>query len=998
MATEKTKLWAKRFGVTAVILFVLYVLGGFWGVPLMLRYYALPKLNEEVAGTGEVEAFYSNPFTWELTIKGFKGFTPDGSEALSFAEFRVNVQPTSIFNEEKAIKEIYIDQPFLNLVINEDGKVNIISTLERIQKEAEKQTEESDEPFVIPQIYIGNLQVVNAGFRTQIDSFGRPFVREVQNLSFQIKDMHTNAAHDNAYSFAMETKQGEKFQVNGDLRLDPLSSWGQVSMEQLDLKDFDVFAGDAVGFDLTGGMLDVTINYSFLPMAKDMRMEVFGGHILLTGMSMVARDNPEAEPFERIDRMEITGARLDLLNSNVGCDTFAIDGGLLRVIREKDGVLNLIRYISPPEKHAEIAAKTEREAKAEGTQREIRLGVVSANLDMGVALTSAWQQIQDLVELNWDLEADQVDLSGLSLIWRDEYLNEPAELRWTDITMSATNLTNGDKAFPFQLGLVMNDTGKIALDGQFTATPASTKFEVTAETIPLQVISPYVTNVVAVDLVSGDLSATGKTDIALPDDGLPILSAEVNAQLANLRIDWKDPASKLIAWQNLDLQGVTLTTDPMALVADQVTVTAPYLSAERLADGSIRLPLPEQSHEPAPAETTPASDEAPTVDYKEASVQLTELVIENGEVSISDAAISPAMKFSANQINLRAGPLSYPNIEPTKFDLALNLSNGPSGGVKLAGALDPLQPFEATEMRVNTTAVTLSPFAAYAVPIIGRPPTDGKLTANLGYSITTGEIAGDNKMQIQNMRFGKRAPDTDAPNLPLDLGVAILEDSKGVMHIDVPVKGNINDPKFSLDTMISYAIGNVLEKLVTAPFAALGSLLPGGEEVGNAIAFEPGQSTIAPDNMEVITGLVTILHDRPNLQLTLTPSIDPATDGEALIDAQFQTMLQAKMQESGDDDEDATEALYDALPKTETTPAASDLSLAQQQQAIKDTLQVSTEEMTALAQARADAVLTALTQNGLTADRAKIVESDGAPYAQDGAKVELGLDADIGNG
>ncbi|WP_309387097.1 DUF748 domain-containing protein [Cerasicoccus frondis] len=993
MATTKWKRWGKRLGVTAGVLFVLYVVGGFWGVPLVLRYYALPKLNEEVAGHAEVEAFYSNPFTWQLTVKGLKGFTPDGSEAASVAEFRVNVQPTSAFSEEKAIKEIYIDRPFLNLIIDEDGKINIISSLERLREEAEKEAS-SDEPFVIPQIHIGSLKVLNAGLRTQIDSFGRPFVREIEDLSFTMEDVHTLSSHDNPYSFHLLTTDGEKIQVNGDLRLDPLSSWGQVVVEQLDLKDFDVFAGDQVGFDLTDGVVDLSVGYRFMPLGDTPRMEAYDGNFTLTNMRMVARDDPE-HPFEQIDKMHIRGAKMDLLNNLVACDYFSIEGGLLKVVREKDGVLNLMRYIATSERQAEIAAEAEREAKSEGNERQIRLGVVSADLDMGVALTSAWNQIQQLVELNWDLEVGTVDLSGLSLTWRDEYLPTPAELRWTDIAMQADKLNNGDKAFPYKLSLVMNDTGKVALNGSFTATPASTEFEVQAETIPLQVISPYVTNVVDVDLISGDLSASGQTAIALPDNALPVLSAEVNAQLANLEIDWTDPASKLISWQNVDLQGVSVSTEPMALVASQVTVTNPVLAVERLPDGSFRLPLPKEK-EATPAETAPSPEPdsaQPEIDYHEASVQLVELVIENGELQITDQAVSPAMQFNVTNAQLRAGPLSYPNVEPTKFDLAITLSNGPSGGVKVAGALDPLQPFAATEVSVNTTGVPLSPFAAYAVPIIGRPPTSGKLTANLGYSITTGEIVGSNKMQIQQVRFGERAKDSQAPNLPLELGVAILEDSKGVMHIDVPVKGNINDPEFSLDHMISYAIGNVLEKLVTAPFAALGSLLPGDESVGNAIAFQPGKSTLPPEGLEVATNLVTILADRPNLLLTLTPSVDPETDSSALRDLKFQAMLQARMEAESDDAEDATEDLYDALPKTEATPDASDLTLTQQQDAIKETIEITTQDFADLAQARASAVLTALTQSGLPPERVKIITSDGSPYAQDGAKVDLGLDA-----
>lgn len=987
MASEKSKRWVKRLGVTVIILFICYVLFGFWGVPLIIRHVVLKNMNEAVAGHGEVEAIRFNPFTWELKLEHFAGYTPDGQEGMRFAEFRINVQPTSYFSDEWRVREITLDSPYLNLIIDENGQVNLNSSLQRLQEQVDKvqQAQTDDSPFVIPPIHIDTLHVVNAGLRAEINSLGQPFIREVSELSFTMDNVRTNAEHQNPYDFQLVTKQGERVKVNGELQLDPLSSWGNVTIDQLQLKDFLLFAGEGVGFEMGGGALDFAIDYAFIPLGESPRLELHDGSLSLTALTLIEKG--QTEPFQRIDKLELTGLNVDVLHDKVSLDSFALDGAYLKVVRGGDGVLNLLRYITPPERHAAIAEEAAQEAGDATAPREIRLGVISANQDMGVALTSAWRQIQELVGLKWDLAAQQVDVKQVELVWRDEFLDRPAELRWSDIALTATNLSNGETPFPYDLGLTMNDTGSLSLKGEFTPTPARATFNFEVATLPLDALSPYLDNISPVRLVSGALSGLGQGEIAFPDEGLPELSAELDGSVAQFQLDWADPQAPLLAWSNVALSGASVTTRPMSFEANQLTISQPSLYLERQADGALRLPQPEGDDAP---QSEPRA--APEV----ANIHLDELVIEGGAVMIRDQSVSPAAGFAAKEIQLRAGPFSNPLAEPMTFDLGLQLADGPTGAITVKGALDPLQPLNATELNVTTQSLTLAPFAPYAVSVIGQPPIEGALTADLGYNITSGKILGQNKMQIKTVRFGPRPPDTDAPSLPLDLGVAILEDSSGVMHIDIPIKGDINDPEFSLSRMIEYAIGNVLEKLVTAPFGMIGSILPGGEDGSPTYApFEPGSSRLSAETQEGLLELAKFLTERPTLVATLTPSIDPEADADALREQQFDALLAARMQADNDDAEDATETLYQALPADPASPRprASDLTIEQQQAAVKESITITEADFLTLSKARVMAVKAALTSNpDVAADRVVSIEDR---YEEDGAKVIFGAEADL---
>ncbi len=94
---------------------------------------------------------------------------------------------------------------------------------------------------------------------------------------------------------------------------------------------------------------------------------------------------------------------------------------------------------------------------------------------------------------------------------------------------------------------------------------------------------------------------------------------------------------------------------------------------------------------------------------------------------------------------------------------------------------------------------------------------------------------------MDNLTLGEHVDSPNAVNLPLDLAIALLKDSSGRIDIGLPVSGDLNDPQFSYGHLIWKALVNLLTKIVTSPFRALGSLFGGGEEQQDIIVFDPGK-------------------------------------------------------------------------------------------------------------------------------------------------------------
>jgi hypothetical protein len=119
----------------------------------------------------------------------------------------------------------------------------------------------------------------------------------------------------------------------------------------------------------------------------------------------------------------------------------------------------------------------------------------------------------------------------------------------------------------------------------------------------------------------------------------------------------------------------------------------------------------------------------------------------------------------------------------------------------------------------------------------------------LEYKVKQRQLSGENKFIVNKLKLGERVDSPDAIKLPLDLAIALLEDSKGIIDLDLGVR-QLDDPQFSYGKIIWKAIVNVLTKLVTAPFRALGKLLGVSSEKLEAVDFDPGSSTLLPPEQE----------------------------------------------------------------------------------------------------------------------------------------------------
>lgn len=125
------------------------------------------------------------------------------------------------------------------------------------------------------------------------------------------------------------------------------------------------------------------------------------------------------------------------------------------------------------------------------------------------------------------------------------------------------------------------------------------------------------------------------------------------------------------------------------------------------------------------------------------------------------------------------------------------------------------------------------------------------------------------------------------------LAVALLKDRRGVIDINLPISGSLDDPQFKVWPAILKVLGNLLIKAATAPFSLIASAFGGGDELSR-VDFAPGASVMDAAAQRKLGSLGKGLQERPGLSLEIEGYADPKQDRDGLRRFLYERKLKAQ--------------------------------------------------------------------------------------------------------
>jgi uncharacterized protein involved in outer membrane biogenesis len=650
----------------------------------------------------------------------------------------------------------------------------------------------------------------------------------------------------------------------------------------------------------------------------------------------------------------------------------------------------------------------------------------------------------------WALSVAELALDGGAVSYADRALDTPVVFEISALKVEAQKIApDTATASPLKvsgrIAAGRADAGRFEYDGRVALKPLAAEGRAQITSLPAHAFKGYYADALNIDIRRALASYRGSVKYADTPQGASVQLAgdtavdDVRANSEALTQGRQEGAPtvqgerELLRWKSLGLRGVKLDLKPGApLSLDVGETTLSDFFARIIIDPNGRLNLLDvvkrPADEAAPAEevttqhgsdgtntatAVPAAPAAPAAaDPMAPAIRFGAMALVNGQIDFTDLFVKP--NYSADLTEL-TGRLSSFSSRPQEngtvalADLELQGKAQQTASLAITGQLNPLaQPLQ-LDITAKMRDLDLPPLSPYSIRFAGHGIDRGKLSMDAHYQVAPdGALTASNRVILNQLQFGDQVEGAPA-SLPVRLAVALLADRNGVIDLDLPLSGSINDPQFSIGPLVFKAIVNLIVKAVTSPFALLAGL-GGGSAESNAIVFAPGSAELSDEARQSLGKLTQALNDRPTLQMTITGTASLDRERDAYRRARVRELAQAEKrrtaQRAGQKTADAaplTDAEYPeflaaAYKRADITKPRNliglvkELPVQEMENLLVASIPVDEETMRQLAQARGAAVRDDLLAQGVAGDRLFLgaVRTDGkGDNWKPGAELEL---------
>ena len=964
--------------VAAVLALIVFALSGFLLVPYIIKSYVLPLVSEELQRPVLVRDVEFNPFQLALRLTGFEIQEKDQTPLIGFEELFVNFRLVSIVRQAYVFDTIRFSVPYVSVKVGKDGSVNLAGLVPSEESSGPPPETASQSKGEIPAVQIGTFEIAQGIVEFRDESKRTPFSLDIVPINLRLNNFHTKPGGDNTYSFTAELGQEESLAWEGTISLEPIRSQGKLALTGVKIPTLFQYVKDQFRFDLPSGTLQAKGQYRFDATASPVELEVSDTSVHLGDLTLAEKGDPA--PVISVPALDVDGIEVSMAKKHVTIQSVHAADGKDRVWRNQDGSINLQTLFAPADN--EPAGKSASTPAAQP----------GSAADAGQP---------------WTVSVKDVRVTNRGIQFEDRSLSLPMKAEVTAMSLKTHDLAVPIKdPIPVQIDLTLNETGTVSVDGQVIVQPLQLDMNLALKNIAIQPFQPYLEQFAHVAVDGGSVDLGGKVHFAAAHPKAPLMTFGGNLGVKSLALADQERGEPLLSWKQLQLRQVSLAVDPTTVAIEEIGIEQPTIHVGILPDGRTNLSTLAVKSDAQPSSGKPE----PAVKKSSApSVSVKTVKLLKGTATFADESITPNVRMGLYDLTGTVKGLSSKQLAKADVDLSGTVDK--VAPLKVTGAINPLSEQAFTDLAVKFDNVDLTAVAPYSGKYAGYPIRKGKLFLDLGYKVSQKILEAENKVRVDQLTFGEKTDSPDATSLPVPFAVALLKDRDGRIDIDLPIRGDLNDPDFKYGRVLLSTLVNLLGKLVASPFGLMGKLIPGGGsgEDLQFIEFDPGSAALAPSEAKKVEALTKGLEERPGLRLEITGAADPAHDRTALSLRKLKAQLLAKWHQgkpaSGETDLLAIEEerllreLYDQRPNRPPTPqtqagVAKPPSLDEIRRELAAAIPVDDDALRTLARERADQVRGHFTGSGkLSDERIFLTEVEVAPAGQERVRSRLNITA-----
>ena len=744
----------------------------------------------------------------------------------------INIKP---FKQEVYIDKINSQALDINVIKNKKAQIDWLTYLKSKDTNNKITNENStnQKPWNVTLAKV-DLNTISLDFN---DDFIHPKVKTSLNeLNIHIKDFNLDSKK--PFNFEMDLQLNDMFTCNsnGSIIQKNLSINGYLKCQGFDITHYltyiDKIANENLkiyNVRLTKANVDFDANINLKSKNNSFVTNINNANFILN--KLVLKDKRNSKKIFNFNSFKINNINLDTSTKAINISKISLNTPSFNVTKFKDNTTNLDGLIE---------LKTTKKPKT-------------------------------TKEKSYRIKVKKIALNSARVNFNDKSIDKEVKINLDKINLKASNIDSkkGSK-IDYDLSIRVNKSGNIKSKGLLSHSPISQNSTLKINKISLKDFSPYISQNMYVKIDDGYVSIDSKMSYQ-ETKNKPDLKLDGELLIEEFFLSDTRNQDSILSFIKLNLKSFNLEMFPSNLYVDKVDLDSFYIDA-RIDENKV-MNLAKLSKQ-----NTIALDDNKTSKTKEAPFpyRIMTINVSNGSANFSDASIPIYFKTDIHDLNGAIYAISsYPD-EISYLDIDGEVDKYAS--TKLVGSIETSNIKSYLDLDFTFRNLALNSLSGYSAEFAGYKIDSGKLYLDLGYKIFNSQLLGKNNIMIKKIKLGNEIEDDNISKLPLGFAIALLEDGDGVIDIDMPVEGNLDEPDFKYGALVLKTFVNLIIKAVASPFKLLGSALGiDGDELEFA-EFEAADIKILPSEREKLDNVAKILLKKPKLAFTITGTYDENVD------------------------------------------------------------------------------------------------------------------------
>ncbi|WP_421349618.1 DUF748 domain-containing protein [Aeromonas veronii] len=677
----------------------------------------------------------------------------------------------------------------------------------------------------------------------------------LEKVTLKLDNLRTEANHPTAYQLSAAINGKSSLAAHG--KLDVMSGMGQgkASLKQVDLKPFAPLWAPYLKLDLAKGHANAEVEYQLKGGKQGVLWQLSKGKLTLDNWQLKKHKGDE---FARFGQLALSDLAVDGQKQSLQIGKVTLQQPLLKATLNPQQELDLADLLieqapAKPTKGAHAANEVANNAAPKSVQQAKTAGNGKKH-----GADKPWQ---------WQIKQIVIDKGDLTLTESSSGKPQARQLSGLKLALGPLG-SKGEQPSKLTLATQFNQSSPLAFDGQLTLTPFTLSGDINQQGLPLTLAQPYLADLVRIKVQNGLLSSKTRLDLATTAQGdLSKLTLQGGLDINGLKVVDRADNQRLLEFNTLALTGLTYDGISQQMRIKDIALNKPFARIEINEDGTTNL---QQLLLPQPAATksthATAGNKAPDFRFT-----IDQLRTEQGNLRFADRSLS--QDFVADIASLGGQSRHISNIPGQRSDLAFNGKVDRYAPVTIRGGTNLLVANPILDIAVAFHNLELTTFTPYSGTYAGYAIDKGQLSMKLHYKLEGNRLEGDNDITIKKLQLGEKIKSDQAKDLPLGLAIALLSDANGVIQMNLKVKGDLDQPDFSIGNIFWDVLGNTLSKAITSPFSLLASLADGTEDL-DELPFLPGDPDLTPTQQEKLVKLAQALKNRPKLSMNIRGKVN----------------------------------------------------------------------------------------------------------------------------